>query len=169
MLCGVFCCCLFHFHKETLIHTETNPQSGPNVPPLLHQCRSFLALLPGDANWTPSTLSEEGHLARGHRLFLPTGTPGSVRAPSHTSSLAHPGHCQGQPCNVVVFSMYAGEEQVHYCRWTQAHALTHPCLGMSCRSFPMCILCTGESSYIPKRTGNICIHDCQRTVDKSLS
>lgn len=121
-----------HWFTVKRIHRFSG--SGPNVPPLLHQCHSFLAPLPGDANWTPSTLSGERHLARGWRLFYPRGPPAVPMPPRNTSPpciaplapSCRPGHCQGQLCNGMVFSMYAGEEHVHYCRWSQARVLAHP-------------------------------------------
>lgn len=56
----VFCYCLFLFHRETLIHGEVHPQflyvRPERAISLLHQCCSFLAPLPGDANWALLTL-----------------------------------------------------------------------------------------------------------------
>lgn len=154
-----FCCCLFHFHRETLIHSEVHPwfllvRPEPAIS-LLHQCCSFLAPLPGDANWAPLTLWEEWHLARRYSLF----TPNCICAPCTPLRLPA-GHCWSS-CPGMVFSTCTREENIHL-QAEQAHRLTIPCAGVHCRFSWLCIVCTGMSCYGPKRAEEFCIHDCLR-------
>lgn len=160
---GFFCCCLFHFHKETLIHSETNPQFLLVRPECATSPTSVSLLFSTPAGRCQADSSDalRGVTPRKRvQVFLLVGTPGSGRAPLHTSPLAHPrwlpaaglgtAGALGQLCNGTVFSTYAGEEYVHYCRRTQAHVLTYLCVRVHCGSFWLCILCSGESCYIPK-------------------
>lgn len=167
---GFFCCCLFHFHKETLIHSETNP-------PFLW-VRPKRATSPTSMSLLSSTPARRRQLdsfntLRGEtpgkrvKAFLPTGTPSSTHAPSqHLSTLHSPTGSQLQ-----AWALPGPAVQWHgllHVRRGRARPLLQmepgTCARTPCRSFWLCTLC-----YIPKRTEKVCSHNRLRTRDKSPS
>lgn len=156
-----FCCCLFHFHKETLIHSEVHPQFLLVRPEpafsLLHQCGSFLAPLPGDANWVPLTLWEEGHLARGYSLFT-----------HRVMHLAHPWGSQLGTAGALAqawSSPWASGKRTSICRQTR-HIHVQVCTAGS----PGCALCAQLwVAVAPKEQRNSVFVTAWDTRDKKLS
>lgn len=133
-----FCCCLFHFHKETLIHSEMNPQFLLVKPERATSPTTMALLFSTPARRRqPDSVDILGGVTPRKRVQAFSPPRAVFMSPSHTSPLAHPHRLPAadlgtagplvQLCNGTVFSTYAGEEYVHYCRWTQARALVHPC------------------------------------------
>ena len=178
LLCGFFCCCLFHFHKETLIHSETNPRFLLVRPERSTSPTTVLLLFSTPARRCQPDSFDTLRAATPRKrvqAFLPTGTPGSVHALSHTSPLEHlhrlpaaglgtAGACGmpwSSPCMRGKSMSITVDGPKHMCSRIHVYACTAGPSGYASS--------TGASCYIPKRTEKVCIHDWLRTRDKSLS
>lgn len=108
---------------------------------VLHQCCSFLAPLPGDANWAPLTLWGEWHLTRGCSLFTHRD-PWQHSCPLHTPAAPSWALLELLPRRGLLHMCQGREHPSADRPGTQAHT-------SMCRLSWLCIVCTGASCYGP--------------------